>query len=129
MHQSNLDANIVLRIVLDDVPEQAYRAARYIDRTPCYVSDIVIAECVFVLETVYKLDRKTIVLSMENFLELKTVFFNETLIEQTFSVYAASRKLSFADCYSLVEAAMQSNTLITFDRAILKKAGFTAKEP
>ena len=129
MNKSSLDTNVILRLVLNDVPEQASRAAEYIDRSSCYVSDVVIAECVFVLEKIYKLDRKTIARFMENFLDLDTVVFNDPLIEKTLAFYAASRKLSFVDCYSVVEATSHTNTLVTFDRAIINKHGLTAKEP
>jgi predicted nucleic-acid-binding protein len=129
MNRTSLDTNIILRIVLNDVPEKAGRAAGYIDRTACYVSDIVIAECVFVLEKIYKLNRKTISTLMLNFLELETIAFNDTLIEKTFDIYAGSGKLSFVDCYSVIEAAANDSTLLTFDRAIIKKHGNTAIEP
>lgn len=126
---SSLDTNVVLRVVLKDVPEQAVRSAEFIDRTKCYVADVVVAECVFVLEKVYKLDRRKIATLIVSFLNLETVSFNETLIEKTFDLYSESTILSFVDCYSIVEARLASNSLVTFDRTIIKKHGTTAREP
>ena len=129
MKQSSLDTNVILRVVLKDVPDQALRSAEFINQTRCYVADVVVAECVFVLEKVYKLDRKEIATLLVNFLDLETVSFNESLIENTFGLYAESAILSFVDCYSIIEATLASNSLVTFDQAIIKKHGTTAREP
>jgi predicted nucleic-acid-binding protein len=126
---ASLDTNVVLRLVLNDVPQQSARASEYVSRTSCYLTDVVISECVFVLEKVYKLDRNFINDSMSLLLELRTLSFNKSLIEKTFDLYVSRRTLSFADCYSVVEAIINSNELATFDRAILKKCSPPAKEP
>ena len=61
--------------------------------------------------------------------ELNTVSFSEMLIEETFGLYVSLRSLSFADCYSVAEATLKANELLTFDRAIIKKCAPSAKEP
>lgn len=129
MNLTSLDANIVLRLILNDVPEQSDRAAEYVDTSRCYLTDVVISECVFVLEKVYKLDKRFIKDAMEAFFDLVNVSFNETLIEETFNIYLSQKGLSFADGYSIAEARLKGNELLTFDRAIIKKCSPTAKEP
>ena len=129
MSPSSLDANVVLRVILNDVPDQAERAVRYLDRSPCYVTDVVIAECVFVLEKTYKLDRVFITTSLSSLFELKTLSYNEAIITEAFDLYGSLRTLSFADCYSVAEAMLNENRLITLDRAILKMCGSTADQP
>lgn len=129
MSLSSLDSNVVLRLVLNDVPAQASKAANFVRRSSCYVTDVVVAECVFVLEKTYKLDRNFIKESLTTFFEINTVTFSETLIIEAFDLYISLRTLSFADCYSVVEARWRGKELMTFDRAILKKCGLTAKEP
>jgi len=129
MSLSSLDTNVVLRLILNDVPEQAARAASFIGRSSCYVTDVVVAECVFVLEKTYKLDRSFIKNSITTFFEINTVNFRETLVTEALDLYASQRTLSFADCYSIAEATLKGDELITFDRAILKKYGRAAKEP
>jgi uncharacterized protein len=129
MNLTSLDSNVILRLILNDVPEQSARAGQYVNRSACYITDSVVAECVFVLEKVYKLDRDLVKNLMAIVFELNTVAFSETLIEKTFKHYVASRKLSFIDCYSIVEAIQNSNDVVTFDQAILKKFAPTAKEP
>lgn len=129
MSLTSLDANVVLRLILNDIPEQSEKAAEYVGDTPCYLTDVVVSECVFVLEKVYKLDRRFIKDAMAIFFELETLSFNETLIEDTFDLYISQKSLSFADCYSVTEARLNGNELLTFDRAIIKKCSTTAKEP
>ncbi len=129
MNVTSLDSNVVLRLILNDVPEQSAKAAEFVSHSPCYVTDAVVAECVFVLEKVYKLDRKFVKNFMAILFELNTVTFSETLINEAFDLYVALGSLSFIDCYSVAEATQNANQLITFDRAILKKCAPTAKEP
>lgn len=129
MSVASLDTNVVLRLVLNDVPEHAKTAANFVGRSSCYVTDVVVAECVFVLENVYKLDRRVITDSLRNLLDLNMLAFNEALITKTFDLYLSSRALSFADCYSASEAALGENELVTFDKAILKKCAPTARQP
>ena len=50
MNLTSLDSNVVIRLILNDVPDQSAKAAEYVGRCPCYVTDVVVAECVFVLE-------------------------------------------------------------------------------
>ncbi len=129
MSRTGLDTNVVLRLVLNDVPEHAKAAARVVGLSPCYITDVVVAECVFVLEKVYKFDRRAIFDSLMNLFDLNTLSFNEAVITKAFDLYLSSRSLSFADCYSVAEAELGGNQLLTFDQAILKKCGPTAYQP
>lgn len=129
MNRSSLDTNVILRLVLNDVPELSAKAARYIRQSNCYVTDVVVAECVFVLERVYRLERKLIKNTMSTLFELDTVSFNEAQVEATFELYLSLRTLSFADCYSVVEAGSSGSELATFDKVIVRKCSTTAKEP
>lgn len=129
MSRSSLDANMVLRVLLNDVPDHADRAVRFLDRASCYLTDVVIVECVFVLEKTYKLDRDFITASLSSLFELKTLEYNEELITEALDLYGSLPTLSFADCYSVAEARLSGNRLMTFDRSILKKCGSAASEP
>ncbi len=129
MKATSLDSNIVLRLILHDVPEQSALAADYLGRHQCYVTDVVVSECVYVLEKVYRFDRKFIQNAFSNLLELDELSYSETLIEEAFNLYVSLRTLSFADCYSVAEAKFGTNQLLTFDRAIIKECAAYAKEP
>jgi len=129
MSVASLDTNVVLRLLLNDVPEHAKAAANFVGRSSCYITDVVVAECVFVLEKAYKFDRRVITESLMNLFDLNTLAFNEAVITNAFELYLSSRALSFADCYSVAEAALRENELLTFDKAILKKCGPTVRQP
>ena len=55
-----LDANIILRYLLNDNVALADKAAEYVDRADAFVTIEVIAEVVYVLKGVYSLDRPKI---------------------------------------------------------------------
>ncbi len=129
MNATSLDANVVIRLILNDVPEKSDRAAEYLGGSSCYLTDVVVSECVFVLEKVYKLDRRFIRDSMAILFDVETLAFNENLIEEVFDLYVSQKTLSFADCYSVAEAKLNGNELLTFDRAIIKKCSTIAREP
>jgi predicted nucleic-acid-binding protein len=129
MNLTSLDSNVVLRLILNDVPDQSARAAAFVSGSACYVTDVVIAECVFVLEKVYKLERDRISELMTILFKLNTVVFSENIIKNSFDHYKAWRSLSFVDCYSLAEAMLDDNDVVTFDRALLKKSKTNAREP
>ena len=129
MNPISLDSNVILRLVLNDVPAQSLRAADLVGESACYVTDVVVAECVFVLEKVYKLDRERIKDLMGILFRLNAVALSENLMKTTFELYMKWHPLSFVDCYSIAEATLNENGLATFDRAILKKGASTTLEP
>ncbi|MGH9945949.1 MAG: PIN domain-containing protein [Pyrinomonadaceae bacterium] len=129
MNLVSLDSNIVLRLILNDVPDQSAKAAAFVGLTECYITDVVVVECVFVLEKVYKLDRDYIVGLMSMLFKLEKVAVNEVTIKKALNLYRRWKPLSFADCYTLVEAMRTGNELVTFDQTLLKKAGVNAREP
>ena len=61
-----LDANVLLRWLLNDVPDQAAAAEALLSQAERFVvPDVVLIETVYVLERVMLLSRKTVALSVE----------------------------------------------------------------
>ncbi|MBV9217644.1 MAG: PIN domain-containing protein [Acidobacteria bacterium] len=129
MNFTSLDANVVLRLILEDVPDQSRRARRVIDKSKCYVTDVVTNEVVYVLERVHRFERILIVRLMTTFFALETVHHNEELITAAFRLYLKSPSLSLADCYSAVESHSFGHDLLTFDKALIRHGGGHVKEP
>jgi len=116
-----LDTNIVVRYLTHDDPAQTTAAIRVIDSlsqdSPGFLSLIVIAELVWVLEGSYRFKKNEIERVLDTLLRSK-----ELVIERAEIVFQALRKFSasradFADC--LIErcghaADCQSN--VTFDQ-------------
>lgn len=60
MSKKILDTNVVLRYLLQDVPDMFEIACTNIKQGDCFVFPEVIAEAVYVLKSVYKVERKDI---------------------------------------------------------------------
>ncbi len=128
MNFTSLDANVVLRLILNDVPKQSRLARRVIDGSACYVTDVITSEIVYVLERVYRFERSRITGLLRTFFALETVTYNEDLIKGALHMYLTSPSLSFADCYAAVEAGFFGHKLLTFDKALIRKGGEHVKE-
>lgn len=124
----SLDTNILLRMMLQDIPEQFELAIKLMERKDVIylVSDAMLSEAVFVL-TRMKVDRETIVAILTQFVARPNVKASELMDIELFWMYLHYPKLSFTDCYLALEAALnKAEPLWTFDKALAKESG-TAK--
>jgi predicted nucleic-acid-binding protein len=126
---NSLDANAVLRYLLDDLPTQSQRVRLVITTSPCYVSDVILTEVVFVLERVRRFHRADVAKLIRQLLKLGTVVSNRGLILKTLELYLRKKQLSFPDCYAAVEARLSGDTLLTFDKDLIKHGGSDIREP
>ena len=123
-----LDTNIVVRYLTHDDAAQTAAAARVIDSltsdSPGFLSLIVIAELVWVLEVSYRFKKNEVERVLETLLRSK-----ELVIERAEIVWQALRKFSasradFADC--LIERcghAAECQYTVTFDQNAASTAG------
>lgn len=126
---NSLDTNVVLRFILGDVPDQTLRAQNLITASACYVTDVVVAETVFVLEKFYDLPRHDIVFGIKKFLALPNIIYNSEVIDEAIGMFEITSKLSIVDCYSSVEAEKSDAMLNTFDKELIKFGGKHVLEP
>ena len=125
-----IDTNIILRIILADVPELRSVAVKLLeDRSRHFViSDLAISEVVYNLEKGQGYDRATIVASLKEVLNVgSNLTYNDSLVDKVFALYLARPKLSFNDCYLALEAASRQSPLLTFDHKLALQAP-SAKE-
>lgn len=125
----SLDANVLLRLVLGDIPEQSEIAFKLLERSKALlISDIALVEVVFALERYYEVPRAGIVEIIEALSNNPKLVFNAELMEQALKLYPNHPKLSFEDCclaaYARHEEAMP---LWTFDRKLGKQAAGIAR--
>lgn len=116
-----LDTNVVVRYITHDDPGQSAAAVRTMDAlspdSPGFLSLIVIAELVWVLEVSYRFKKNEVEQVLETLLRSK-----ELMIERAEIVWQALRKFSttradFADC--LIERcghAAECQHTLTFDQ-------------
>ena len=126
---NSLDTNVVLRYLLNDIPEQADLAKENIAHSVCYVTDVVTTEVIFVLERVINLDRDDIAKLTKAFLGLPNIVYNDYLLDQTMDLYRKNKSLSFVDCYAATEAKVYNNHLLTFDKELQKHGGSHIRQP
>jgi len=127
-----LDTNVLVRFLVEDEPEQTQRARALLQKAieadaPCYVSDVVICEVVWVLETSYKVRKEEVVQILGRLLRARHLVFSS--VDGLSRALEAHRsgKGDFAD-YLIREhsRAFGCEAVATFDGDLLKEAGFVA---
>lgn len=125
----SLDANVIIRYILKDIPEQSLEAARIITTLPCFVSDVTLTEVSFVLERLMEVSRGETSLLLGEFIALPNIECDEELLREVIALYAAHKNLSFPDCYVAVQSKQNGDDLATFDKALIKHGGDHVSEP
>ena len=120
---SSLDTNLILRLILNDVPEQRARFVSLLsdDRQIFYVCDLVLAEVIFNLQKMGR-TRTEIVVSLKMFLSIDNIHPESPFIETVLDFYLDHPALSFVDCYSACKAEFTNKEpLLTFDKKLSKQ--------
>ena len=117
----SLDANVVLRLLLNDVPEQHEAVLKLLDQASgqFVVADTAIMETVFALSKHYGLTRAVVVEAIRGLMSLTEIKCNQVLFEKALPLYARHPKLSFEDCCLASYAELtDASPLWTFDRKL-----------
>ncbi|GAB3267865.1 PIN domain-containing protein [Arthrobacter pigmenti] len=116
----SLDANILLRLLLDDVPHQHAAAMDLLaDGDRFSVSDTALIEVNFVLGGAYGLTRDQQQEAVVGLLQQPQLVGNIDVFTAAFDTYCAHPKLSFEDCYLVSHArANGDEPLWTFDKKL-----------
>lgn len=115
-----LDANAVLRFLLQDIEEQFWQVKDIVKRDRCYVTLEVIAEVCYVLEGLYQASRKDIA---ENFRKLNydVVIINADVLLRALDIFDESPKLDFVDCLLYGYKMERGIDIVTFDKLLKKR--------
>ncbi len=92
-----VDANAVLRFLLQDNEEQFKQIEAVIQRKNCYVTLEVMAEVCYVLEGLYQVPREDII---SNFRKLNNdmIILNADILLRGLDIFDKTPKLDFVDC-------------------------------
>jgi predicted nucleic-acid-binding protein len=113
-----VDANVVLRYLLNDIEDQVRLATNYLEQNKVFIPIEVIAEIVYVLERLYKINRKEISSKLTSLITYTNILNdNKDLIYESFKIYAA-RKIDFVDCILCSYKIVQGAEILTFDKKI-----------
>lgn len=117
----SLDANTLLRLLLNDIPEQhsVIEALLQKARGQFAVADTAIIEIVFVLARHYGFSRSAISEAVEGLMSLAEINCNRALFEKALVLFTKHPALSFEDCCLVTYAELNdAKPLWTFDRKL-----------
>jgi predicted nucleic-acid-binding protein len=118
-----IDANVILRYLLQDHQELYKKAEEIFNRIllgelKAFIPTFIVAEVVYVLQKVYKVDRPTISQVLTELLKPKGVKTeNKKILFEALRIYA-QRNLDFADC--LLCAYSKNYEIFSFDKDLEK---------
>lgn len=121
----SLDANVVLRLLLNDIPKQHEVARKLQEQTHSQfaVADTIIIEIVFALDRYYQFSRPQVAEAVDGFMKLKEINCNRTLFEGALPLYVGCSGLSFEDCCLTIYAQLNdAEPLWTFDKKLADQA-------
>ena len=117
----SLDANVVLRLLLNDVAEQHKAALELFHGASGQfaVSDTAIIEVVFVLCRAYGFTRVQAQEAIEGLMKLRELNLNRILFEKALPLFVKHTGLSFEDCCLAIYAELGDvEPLWTFDKKL-----------
>lgn len=130
-----LDANILLRFLTNDLPEQAERCEKLLDKVQegrelVFLAEITLADVVWTLEKYYKLPRKDIRLAMTRIIELKGLqFSNKSQALIALDTYV-EKNVDWTDAFMAAQLIAKGiKEIYTFDKHFKKFAELTKIEP
>ena len=113
-----LDANVILRYLMNDIEDQALAAESVIIGKSSFVTLEVLAEVVYVLSGVYKIEREQLSKTLISLLNLVRC------VEQEVAVYAlitfGSNNIDFVDCLLYSYKHIKGYEIVSFDKKLLK---------
>ncbi len=119
-----IDTNVLVRLIVRDDPGQVEKAEAFVAQG-AWVSQLVLAETVWVLESVYGISRPRIGIVVDMLLEHdRLTLQDEDVIRGAHSAFERDRSAGFTDCL-IVEAARKAGHLPvgTFDKAMSRIEG------
>lgn len=127
----SLDTNVLLRLLLNDVPEQTILVESLLSKGVQFeIADATIFELVFVLERVYGMERELVCENISAIIGNPKFNSNRALFKDALRLYESESKLSIIDCALLVYARLQKALpLFTFDKELQKKSMCDAQKP
>ncbi len=126
-----IDTNVLVRHLTGDPPAMAARATAYLENeSQLLLTDLIVAETVYVLESFYDVPRTQVAGAMRSLVGLPSVVtIDPALLLRTLEIYETDA-VGFADSY-LVACAESTgvNRVASFDRSIDRVGTIERVEP
>ena len=119
-----VDTNVLVRLLVRDDVRQADAAEKFV-AGGAWVSQLVLAETLWILDAVFKLGPLKIARAVEMLLAHRTVTLQDSdLISEALARYRRQPKLGFTDCLVLESARHAGHMpLGTFDKRLAAQSG------
>jgi len=117
----SLDTNVLLRLVLNDDPDQVSVAKQLIAQ-PCFIAPTVLVEVGWALRSVYRLDRKMVAAALLVILEYPAVEIDNVEAVRWALTRHAAAVSDLADLLHLA-CSPRAAAFGTFDRKLAQQAG------
>lgn len=115
-----VDANVILRYLLDDHPSLSAKAAEIIEIRPVFIPFEVVCEVVYVLEKVYSVKRHEITDKLGRLLEFSNISTNNAeVLRQGLDFYSV-KKIDFVDALLCSYHKVNGDEIISFDEKVIK---------
>jgi predicted nucleic-acid-binding protein len=119
-----VDTNVLVRLLARDDPEQAAAAEAFV-APGAWVSQVVLVETLWVLESVYEVDARGRAKAVEMLLEHRELTLQDPeVVERALALFRMRPSLGFSDCL-VVESARKAGhgPVGTFDRELARLEG------
>ena len=131
-----LDTNILLRYIVQDIPDQAARVAALFEEiaagnTAVHLPNTVIFESVYVLQQAYSVSKEDIAAALSSVIRHPGVILDHKgPILDALDFWRRTGGLSYADCFHLaLAAALGFTEIYSFDKKMDRYPGVTRVEP
>ena len=115
-----VDTNLIVRFLVNDNPTQALAAEKVFKENDLVLTDMVLAEVVWTLQSFYKFSRQDIVGKLYDFLQAKNLIFNHELILNSLFIYL-NHNVSFVDAYLVAYSEQEElEGIYSFDKGLDK---------
>ena len=112
-----IDTNVILRCILNDVPEMSQCAEKIIE-SGAYTKPEIIAEVVYVLKSVYSIPKEKIKSILHDVSEIIQIENSESVL-YAIDLYADT-SLDFVDCLLVASHVLNAENVFTFDKKLNK---------
>lgn len=112
-----IDANVILRYLLGDHPQMSEEARKVI-KDGAFTLPEVLAEVVYVLKGVYKVERTEIAATLMEFLDEIAIDNQESMCEAL--VLFSETSLDFVDCILIARHRVLGDNVMSFDKKLNK---------
>ncbi|MGH2732053.1 MAG: PIN domain-containing protein [Actinomycetota bacterium] len=126
-----VDTNVLIRHLTGDPPDLARRAIAFLgEANELILTDLILAEMVYVLESFYERPRSEVADLARSLLALPSIaVFDHDLLLRSLDLYEGDR-LDFAEAYLAAMAELSGvATVASFDRALDRVASVRRMEP